>query len=350
MIKEILDGYARSPAMNSAFLMDRMRTVGASEIGQCARRMYYVKTENRTDHDYHDGWGARVRGKIIEQAFWLPAMRRRFRKKLLIAGKDQTTFQDRYLSATPDGLLIEQPRDCLAHLGIPDIGPSQCLLVECKSIDPRANLTEAKNEHQMQTNTQLGLVRLQSRYRPDYALISYTDASFWDDVDEFVVKFDAAAYEKAHARAVKIKTASSASELKPEGWIAGGKECEHCPFNGPCGIARRSLPPEGGVAEPQFQAELTDLCIEHEKLNKQAKELDARLNEKKNEIKDRLRAKGVRKIDGVVTWYPVKGRDKIDTAAYNAAAFAAGVDVSEYTTTGDPTDGLRVTIKGAPVA
>lgn len=336
--------------METLFLMDRMRTIGASEIGQCARRMYYVKTEGQRDTDYDDRWGARVRGKIMEQKFWLPAVRRRFRKKLLIAGNQQTTVHDRYLSATPDGLVIEQPRDVLAEFGIPDIGPSCCFILECKSIDPRVNLTAEKHEHAMQTQVQLGLIRLLTPYKPEFALISYMDASFWDDVDEFVVTYDAEIYERMHVRAVKIKTASAATELQPEGWIAGGKECEHCPFATACGIVRRSLPETEAAADPQFVAEIKDLCIEHEQLALSLKSIEAEINEVKDDIKNRLREKSVRKIAGVLSWYPVKGRAGYDMDRFKAAAIEKGLDPTDYATEGNPSDALRVTFKGAPVA
>lgn len=350
MIKDILDGYARSPSMQTMFLVDRNRTIGASEIGQCARRMYWVKTQGQADTSYVDNWGAKMRGKIMEQKFWVPAMVRRFRNKLLLAGNKQTQIHDQLLSCTPDGLLVDMPRDCLAHMGVPDIGPSRCLVVECKTIDPRVNLTEAKQENMLQTQVQLGLIRELTRYKPEYALISYMDASFWDDVDEFPIKFDAALYQRMHDRAVKIKTASSPSELKPEGWIAGGKECEHCPFVGPCGIVRRSVPEREALDDPQFAAEMLDMCREHEVLKKELDTITAELNEKKDQIKTRLREKGVRKLPGIVTWSGVKGKSSTDNAALKQAAIAAGIDVEQFQNTGEPSDMLLVRIKGQPVA
>jgi hypothetical protein len=348
VISEILDSYAKSSTMDKVFLMDRTKTIGASEIGQCARRMYWVKTEGQQDANYKNGWGARIRGKVMEDKFWLPAMRRRFRKNLLLAGDKQATVHDRYLSATPDGLLVDQPRDLLASLGVPDIGPSRCIMVEGKTIDPRVNLTEAKHENMLQTQVQMGLIRELTKYKPDYALISYIDASFWDDVDEYPIKFDQHTYDQMHARAVKIKTATSATELKPEGWIAGGKECEHCPFTKPCGVVRRSLPERELAADPQFSAEMTDLCLEHEQIKADMAELEIEFNTKKDEIKNRLREKGVRKIPGIVTWSPVKGRTLVDMPAFKAAAANAGVDITDYESTGEPGDMLTVRIKGQP--
>jgi hypothetical protein len=347
MIKEILDEYARSPAMAKAFLMDRLRTVGASEIGLCARRIAWAKKDTPADEGHVENWGAKVRGTVMEEEFWEPALRRRFGKNLLLSGKRQQTIQDRYLSATVDGLVINQPRDVLASVGVPDIGPSGCFGVECKTIDPRVNLTEAKNENIMQVQAGMGLFRELTQYKPDYWLLSYTDASFWDEVDEFAVKFNPELYKKMHERAVVIKT-SRGEDMKPEGWISGGKECEYCPFPKRCGITRRSLPEQELAADPQFIAEMTDLCREHEALKKELEEVFAELNEKKDQIKNRLREKQVRKLPGVVSWSAVKGASRIDNQALIAAAKAKGINPDDYKVTGDPTDMLRVTLAGVP--
>lgn len=349
MIKEALDAYAKSKALEKTFLLDRTRTIGASEIGQCARRMYWIKTEGQMDPDYKNGWGARVRGTVMEDKFWYPAMQKKFGKNLLLAGPKQTTVHDKFLSATLDAIVINQPRDVLAHMGVPDIGEGKCFTLECKTIDPRVNLTQEKQEHMLQTQVGLGLVRELTKYKPMVSLISYIDASFWDDVDEYPVVFDPDLFAKMHGRAVIIKTASGPGELKPEGWIAGGKECEHCPFTKPCGIERRSLPEAELAADPQFVAEMQDLCKDHEEIASEIKDLTVELNEKKEEIKSRLREKSVRKLPGVVSWSPVKGRTSVDMVAFKAAAEAAGVDIANFETTGEPSDMLRVTLKGAPV-
>lgn len=347
-IKSAMTSYVNSKAMEKVWLVDRQRTVGASEIGQCSRRMAWAKSNNPPVNPGHvDRWGARVRGSVMEDAFWVKALKHRYRGKLILAGRDQRTVHDRYLSATIDGILIDQPRDVLAPLGVPDIGPSGCITLECKTIDPRVNLTQAKIEHAMQTQAGMGLIRELTRYKPDYALVSYIDASFWDEVDEFPIAFDAALYERMHNRAVQIKT-STPAELKPEGWIAGGSECEHCPFTKACGVVRRSLPEQEAAADPQFVAEMTDLCREHEHINNEIEILTRELNEKKDQIKSRLREKSVRKLPGIVSWSPVKGRTKTDLQGLKEAALAAGVNPEQFESTGDPSDQLRVTISGAP--
>ena len=102
LIRTAFDAYVAKTA--KVWKHDRTKTIGASEIGQCARRMFYLKTKQKPDDDYIDDWGARVRGTVFEDSFWAPAMKAKYGKKLLFAGKEQKTFEDGHLSATPDGL------------------------------------------------------------------------------------------------------------------------------------------------------------------------------------------------------------------------------------------------------
>jgi len=209
MIAVALNAYAATTQRQ--FIQDRSQTVGASEVGRCARQTFFSKNEGDADYGrgrdagHVDGWGARVRGSVFEDAWWAPAMKASYGERLLYAGSEQRTLVDGFLSATPDGLLIDQPADALAHLNVPDI-ESDCIAIECKSIDPRSRLDEAKPEHVFQVQVQLGLLRTLTNHRPMYGVISYTDASFWDAVHEFVVRFDPSVYAIAQGRARQIMT------------------------------------------------------------------------------------------------------------------------------------------------
>jgi hypothetical protein len=236
------------------------------------------------------------------------------------------------------------PKDALAHLGIPDIG-SDCILTECKTADPRTNLSEAKPENVFQAQVQMGIIREVTALRPNYSVLSYTDASFWDEVLEFPIKFDEQVYATAKQRAAMIMTATVATELKPEGWIAGGRECDFCPFYKPCGIERRNVPTQDTIPDPQFVAEIADMARAAKQLEAVRDANETRLREMQQQIKDRLREKSVRKIPGVVTWSAVKGRPSWDNKAVREAAAAAGVDVGQFSTVGEPTDRLQITLK-----
>jgi hypothetical protein len=327
----------------------REKTVGASEIGQCARKVWYSKHRAEPDPEYINTWGATKRGSIFESRFFVPAMRKRYGDKLIWAGAKQKRFVDKYLSATPDGLLIKQPKNLLAGLMVPDIGESRCVVIDCKTVDPRINLSEPKPEHVFQIIVQLGLIRKQTNYKPDYGTLIYTNASFFDDTVEFVVKFDAAAFEHAYKRATQIMISSTAGDLKPEGWIAGGGECKYCPYAASCRALRGDVPQklEKVAHDPQFIAEMAELGREERAHHSAIEVAQAKHRETQEKIKVRLKEKGLSSIKGSgisITWSAVKGRPSYDMVGIKAAAAAAGVDLQRFETVGDPTDRLYVTV------
>jgi hypothetical protein len=346
IVANALTDYARSLRSSAA---NRAYTVGASDIGQCARKAFFVKHNGARDPGYVDTWGAALRGQIIEQAYWVPALRARFGADLKFVGDRQRQFKRGFVSCTPDALLTNAPRDILAALGVPDID-SDCLLLECKSVDPRVKLDVPKPEHRYQAIVQLGVVRETTEFQPNFCVLVYIDASFWDTITEFVVAFDPDIYANAKARAVKVLTANTASELPPEGWIAGGKECEHCPFTKACGIERRALPNGTGNADPQFAAEIRALAVAYKACQADVDAAEARLRASRHDIQERLRAKQLRRVAGddfSVTWTPVKGRQGFDVEALSAAAAAAGVGVHEFETSTAPGDRLDVRVREA---
>ena len=345
MISEVLTAHATRPRASNA---RRASTLGASDIGQCARKVFYVKHDGARDPNHVEGWGAALRGHVLERAYWLPALRARFGDKLKFTGSKQRRFKAGFVSATPDALLTDVPTDILASLGVPDIG-SNCILLECKSIDPRVKFDKPKPEHRYQAIVQLGVMREVTEFKPRYAVISYVDASFWDTISEFVIEFDPDIYANAKARAAKVLTANAASELLPEGFIAGGKECERCPFTKACGIERRTVPPVllSGNADPQFVTEIRELAIAHKAHQDDIEATTIKVREIQHEIRERLRTKGLRKVaddDFSVTWIPVKGRQSFDVKALSAAATAAGVDVTKFESISDPTDRLDIRV------
>jgi hypothetical protein len=352
MIHEALTAYAKQTAR---VFEGRANTIGASDVGQCARKVFFQKNEGDPDcgaernPDFVDGWGARQRGTTFENAFWAPALRARFGDRLLFAGEEQQTLTSGFVSGTPDGLVVGLEPDAAGSLGVPDIGGDGSLVVECKTIDPRARLDGPKPEHVFQAQVQLGLIHELTSHRPKYALISYTDASFWDLVTEFPIERDPSAFEVARQRARAILTARAATELLPEGWIAGGHECELCPFSRACGIERARVPqPTTIPPDPQFVAEIGDLAREAKRHELAADDATTACRAVQFAIKERLRARGFRRIagDGVtVVWSPVKGRQSWDHKAIREAAAAAGIEITQFETVGEPTDRLDIRLE-----
>jgi hypothetical protein len=332
--------------------VNRHLTVGASEIGRCGRLVWYAKHHPSAKVLEDISYGASHRGNMIENHTVVPALRRHYGANILYSGKDQRTLTSGFVSATPDGLLMNQPKDLLAEFGIKDIGKAREILIEIKSIDPRIVLRGPKPEHARQANQQLGIVRETTEHKPEYCLIMYVNASFMDDVTEFVVQFDPALYERQKARAERILTTRTAREMQPEGWIKGGKECDYCPFASACTELRTNVPAESAKkAPPQFVAELKALAKTERDYAARASEAEEKQREIQIQIKDRLREKGLRGIkepDIVVNWFPVKGRITFDTDALRAAAEAANFNLAPYEKQGDPYDTMRITVKEFP--
>jgi len=140
-------------------------------------------------------------------------------------------------------------------------------------------------------------------------------------------------------------TATSPDETPPEGWIAGGAECRYCPFTVACGVQRRNLPFQDTTdVDPQFAAEMKDAALSLRTLEKSRDTLDSDVRALQDQIKTRLREKGVRKIPGVLQWSSVKGRAGFDNKAIKQAAIDAGIDVDQFSTLGEPSDRLVITV------
>lgn len=342
-IKDCLHSYAAG--LSKSWSHDRLNTVGASEVGQCLRKTWFSKNEVVPDAGYVDRYGAKLRGDIIENHYWVPGLRASLPAgvQLLYAGEEQQTLVDGYLSATTDGLLAGVDRDALVWLGVPDI-KSDCINLDCKSIDPRVDLKIEKPEHSFQVQAQMGLIRHCTPYQPEYSVLSYTDASFLDDIREFAVAFDPAVYQVAKDRARLVMTTEAALSLPPEGKLSGGDECKYCAWASHCAHVSVAGIPQNEAAKlgDNSAAELKRLRDAERTLDANKDELSAEHAKACEAIKEFLRTHGVRghKGDGwSVSWSAVKGRSTLDTAAVDAA----GLDLSAYQKPGKPGDRLKVT-------
>lgn len=333
-----------------SFLKTRRHTqvhhVGASEIGLCLRRIKFAKV--MPGGGSTESWGASQRGKNFEDHFWVPAMRRHYGTNILYTGKQQHSMVYGMLRATPDGLLINQKRDALKHLQVADIGRSGEIVLDCKSIDPRINLNGPKPEHEFQSQIQMALFHHTTKHRPLYAVVAYTNASFFDDVVEFAIKYDPTVYEMAKKRAMQVKAAKSPADLPPEGWIAGEKECEYCPFTTACREMRGDVPRVNKTdnIDKGFYDQIIALARTERDWNSKSNAAEIEQRKLQYEIKQLLRAHGLNSLshDGInIVWSPVKGRIAFDMVGIRAAAAKLGLDVQQFETVGDPTDRLTIT-------
>lgn len=235
MISDALNAYGS--AQSRAWSHDRNRTVGASAIGACLRRTWFEKHETAPDEGHTETWGYMRRGAVFEDHFFYPALHAYYGRRLRCAGDQQRTFFDDAapLSATPDGLLRDVTPDECAAWSIP---PTDCVLVECKSIGSFKAAELPKPEHEFQVQVQMGLVRQHGYYTPGAAIIVYVSAFDWSRISEHAVPFDPAIFERARTRAVVAMSEGPAAFIPAEGRMSG-RECRFCPFLNSCESAER---------------------------------------------------------------------------------------------------------------
>ena len=154
---------------------------------------------------------------------------------------------------------------------------------------------------------------------------------------------------EAKRRARDVMLATKPEYLKPEGVIAGGKECDLCPFTAACGRIRADAVPvkNGDDAVDELTADsIAALAV----LAWSAKEESDRKAAEARQIQDEIKAMLIsvkrRRLEhgGVrVIWSPLKGRPSYDDKAIRAAAAAAGVDIEKFSRVGDPSDRMEIT-------
>lgn len=329
----IFNGYIASTQKKWAH--DRTKTVGGSEVFGCIRKAWYSRHDTPKDPDYKESWGATRRGDLIENYHVVPAMEwgaANLGYKIDYTGADQQTlFIDGVpMSVTPDGLIHDIPRNWLERYGIPDI-KSDCVMFEIKSIDPRVDLSEEKAIHHGQTQIQMGMVRESTKFKPNYAVIYYVNASFFDDTSVFIVEWDPNKYEVAKKRAHAVYETESPNLLPREGRI--DDSCKYCQFNVVCFQTMvDNFPAEMSKEEekrrkkdganPAMIAKLTDVMDRAHKSRANKKKAEKENEGVKEELKMILREFGERRAkDG--NWslaYSLQGgrktldKDRIEVA------------------------------------
>lgn len=278
---------------------DRSATIGASELGKCARLVAFSRLHGVDSEPS----GYAERGHWVER-WWVARLRESaIGHKVRYAGSQQRTISYGPLSATPDAI----------------IGGDEAA-ADCKSKDPRiASLP--KHEHVMQ-------VRLTARIAGcKLAVLNYVDASDYSDIQEFTFPpYDdaelAAAVERAH-RLLR----DDPQTMPREGWIAGGKECGECRFRKECLGERveavKELPPSA--------ADRLAVLVEQARASKvEADAAERSARQAQDEILQLLRSNGTRRAKGLA--YIRRGRSggKLDTEAMEAD----GIDLSLYRTEG----------------
>jgi len=250
--------------------------------------------------------------------------------RLLYAGKEQRSLVKGYLSATTDGIIISS-------------NPEFCLNLDFKSFDPRMEIKDEKPAHAFQVQAQMGLIRELTPYRPDMSKVVYVNASFWDDIREPEVRFDPRVYAAAHARAEIIMTENNPLRLQPEGKMAGGKECAHCPWASRCAdVQVAGVPTNYENTLNSEDANHLEFLRDKERMTHELREdINTQYAEVTEQIKQFLREHNTRRYVGEgwsVSYSVVEGRQTLDTKAIEAA----GIDLAPYYKTGKSSDRLVI--------
>lgn len=333
-IKEMFNGYIAKH--QKVWEHDRASTVGASEAFACQRKVFFDKNEADYEKDPVDpeegtGWGAMERGNHMED--WVVKVLEFMKpegSEYLFGSEGQETFVYGQNSATPDGLFTNLAPDALAAYGIDDI-ESDCVGVEIKSFDPRANFDEEKAIHYGQSQAQMGIIRRMTEYKPMYTLIVYVNASFYDDVRVFPVRYDPGSWKAAVRRADEILSATKPEELRPEGKLADG--CKFCTWQRECAKASKETVPVNDSLKDALleddEIELFDLVARERELDQLRKETDKDQKELKEEIKELMKDLDRRRVKSPrfsVTWSWQDGTKTLDKAAVKEA----GIDLEPF--------------------
>lgn len=309
-----------------------------------------------------------MRGNVMEDAVAVPVMRRAIEimgGELLYAGqKDQLSLinEKAQVSATPDGLAINVPRDCLAEYGVPDLldmggkktNARACFLFETKSIDPRVNTEKLpKPQHVDQVNEALGLMRSYKdiEWQPNYGVLIYIDASDYSKITLFVVRFDEDGFMGQLARAKQIMNAVAAGPkaveaLRPEGKVAGGKECKTCEFAERCLGYAPMVPRVIQKASPKVVAKINKYAGQLKECDAALEEWTKHKSETTAKLKETLAKAGTKFIETDLVkahWTVSDGRSSWNTQAMVKKLEQLGVKNVEtkFKKTGKPSESLR---------
>jgi CRISPR/Cas system-associated exonuclease Cas4 (RecB family) len=279
---------------------DRSKTVGASEIGACARQTWFRKQGVAEERE--QPWGFMERGNHVEA--WVYA--RLTAAKIRLKWKQKTLSQG-HLSATLDGMRGE-------------------VVVDIKSFDPRKSEI-VEHKHLMQVQAQIALTGATS------GLLLYVNASDYSDMREVPVPRDPAAFTTLQARAEAIINGPMPAA---EGRITGGNECTQCPFQTAClGAPIMDTGKQLSEADTAAVAGLVKTARFQKNVLIKAGEME--LAKTKEAIRDILRAADVRRAPGLAR-VSRSARSTLDTEALEASGF----DLSPYRKAGRETESVTI--------
>lgn len=344
---------------------DRRLTVGASECFSCIRKTWFTKRGHEFGHEqdaeYAENWGAMERGNIIENHFIVPAMEEGLKRrglKLIMAGDGQDTILDGIHSATLDGLIIPEkggflPDHFLEHYGLdPEMFADQdSLVLEMKSFDPRLAMLHEKEVHRGQTQMQMGLIRQTTKYKPEFAVLMYINASWLSDIRIFIIPYDEHEYLTGRTRNERVFNTDDPGQLPPEGKLDG--DCKYCKFVDVCGkVSVGRVPPRKDTLkkaqidaqDPELVDDMSDLVAKQVEIKARAKEIERDLEEANEAIRQRMIRSGESRVVGAgfkAFYSAQQGAKRLSARLIEEA----GLDPNDFKEQGTGFEKLTVTIE-----
>lgn len=343
---------------------DRNLMVGASECFGCIRKTWFGKRGKEFDYgvdaDHEENWGAMRRGDIMENHLIVPAIREGLERRgmaLIMEGDDQETIRDGYNSATLDGLVVptdpalggKLPKDFLEYYGFEGDLDADSVVLEMKSFDPRIEIKQAKAIHHGQTQMQMGLVRETTEYKPEYAIVIYVNASWYDDIRPFLVEYSETEYLIGRERNEKVFEVDDPALFAPEGKLDG--DCKYCKYTDACSIVSTGRVPEKRDAlkakevdgQDKDMLERMDVLVQNQAALKAVEKQTKRELEEANEaIRQELINAGTSRAvgeDWKVFYSAQAGAKRLSTALM----IEAGLDPDDYKEQGNGFEKLTVT-------
>ncbi len=289
--------------------------------------------------------GMAERGNLIEKHFVVPTLQRVFGpENCLYMADDQESFVTGRSSATPDGLIINQPLDILTKHGVPSIETPE-IVVEIKSFDPRANIHEEKTIHHGQAQMQLGMYHKLTQYRPEWAMVLYVNANDLEDVRPFPLRRNPKVFDAGVKRADRVFSTTDPYDLPAEG--AFTDQCKHCPFQQVCRDAEiKHWPSDTKNQPPEVVDHFRTLVADFVKHREAENAAYSAKKEIEDQIKHSLSTVGTRVLDDPtfkISYSKLEGKETIDQLALADFLKLHGKSIEDFHRAGGEFTRLTVT-------
>jgi len=307
----------------------RRAWINASEAYTCIRRQWYMKHQPEAEEPQE--WGYARRGHAGER--YITEALARTNLPIEHTGDEQLSLQDKATlnSATPDGVINYGD-----HVIVP----------EFKTSDPRTNkrnLPQAKHVKQLQIAMELIDKSDEYKGKVRSGILTYMDASNFDDIIEFPIDRDRNILTETHdLRGKKIMRTKKVDRLDREGLTKdGGKECRTCAFRLTCGVTEiDAAPRKRGNKGSKFDA----VAIEYLQIKENGKAAEDRLAELKQQILEELAKRKTTKfnVGDIEVSITTSVSKRFDKKGAKAAASDVGLDLEIYEISGAASTTLNV--------